>query len=113
MTGRDLSILEGQLHDHLGVSECRVRFVTQATGFTLQIRHSGLQHTLFTQRGSPRVFKNLTLAAAFLKERGVKRFTVMLVQTSASKKGAKATEVGKKKLKRKPAEPRRFLPDLE
>ncbi|MBF8802158.1 hypothetical protein [Pseudomonas asiatica] len=96
MTGSDLSILEGQLQDHLGVAERRVRFVAQATGFTLQIGHSGLQHTLFTQRGRPRVFKNLTLAAAFLKDRGVKRFTVVLVQPSAAKKGAKATAVAKR-----------------
>ncbi|MDV5385057.1 hypothetical protein [Pseudomonas juntendi] len=109
MAGGDFSILEGQLQDHLGVSGCQVRFVAQATGFTLQIEHSDLQHTLFTQRGSPRVFKNLTLAAGFLKDRGVKRFTVVLVQPRAAKlkKGAKP------KRKLKPVERRAFPPDEE
>ncbi|QKL04345.1 hypothetical protein GEV39_24540 [Pseudomonas sp. NY5710] len=104
MVVSDFSILEGQLQDHLGVSGRRVRFVAQATGFTLQIEHSGLKHTLFTQRRSPRVFKNLTLAAAFLKERGVKRFTVVLEERSAAKEGTKTKAGAKTKLKSKSGE---------
>lgn len=107
MSVAEFSILEGQLNDHLAASDRRVRFLAQANGFTLQVEHSGLKHTLFTQRRSPRIFKNLTLAAAFLKERGVKRFTVLLEERSAAKEGAKAKAGAKTKLKSKSGERRR------
>lgn len=113
MAFSDIQILEGQLKEHLGVPGRRVRFVAQTTGFTLQIAHSDLRLTLFTQRGSPRVFKNLTLAAAFLKDREVKCFRVVLEQQSSAKKGPKAETVGKKKPKRKPFGQRAFPPDEE
>lgn len=80
MAGIDFPINERQLQFHLEVAECEVRVLAQADGYTLQVEHSDLAHTLFTQRGNPRVFKNLTTVAAFLKERGVKSFSVMLEQ---------------------------------
>ncbi|WEK29599.1 MAG: hypothetical protein P0Y58_22305 [Candidatus Pseudomonas phytovorans] len=84
MAGIDFPINERQLQFHLEVAECEVRVLAQADGYTLQVGHSDLAHTLFTQRGNPRVFKNLTTVAAFLKERGVKIFSVILEQIAAA-----------------------------
>ena len=91
MAGTDFPITERQLQFHLEVAGCEVRVLTQADGYTLQIEHSDLAHTLHTQRGNPRVFKNLTTVAAFLKERGVKNFSVILEQNAtASSSGIEA-----------------------
>ncbi|WP_445677541.1 hypothetical protein [Pseudomonas putida] len=84
MAGIDFPINERQLQFHLEMAECEVRVLAQADGYILQVEHSDLAHTLFTQRGNPRVFKNLTTVAAFLKERGVKSFSVMLEQIAAA-----------------------------
>ncbi|BAN56646.1 MULTISPECIES: hypothetical protein [Pseudomonas] len=84
MAGTDFPITERQLQFHLEVAECDVRVMAQAGGYSLQVEHSDLAHTLHTQRGNPRVFKNLTTVAAFLKERGVKSFSVMLEQIAAA-----------------------------
>ena len=80
MPGTDFPSTERQLQFHLEVAKCEVRVLAQADGYTLQVEHSDLAHTLFTQRGNPRVFKNLTTVAAFLKERGVMSFSVILEQ---------------------------------
>ena len=66
------------------MAECDVRVLAQADGYTLEIEHSDLAHTLHTQRGNPRVFKNLTTVAAFLKDRGVKSFSVILEQIATA-----------------------------
>jgi hypothetical protein len=84
MTDEGFPISEGQLQFHLKVAKRKVRVLAQGAGFTLQIKHSDMAYILFTQRGSPRAFKSLTTAATFLKERGVKRFMVILEQRSAA-----------------------------
>lgn len=84
MTGAYFPITERQLQFHLEVADCEVRVLAQPDGYTLQIEHSYLAHTLHTQRGNPRVFKNLTTVAAFLKERGVQRFSVILEQIATA-----------------------------
>ncbi|MFG0324013.1 hypothetical protein ACF8EF_17045 [Pseudomonas sp. zjy_15] len=91
MAEAKLPIVDGQLDFHLKVAKRKVRAVAYEDGFTLQIEHSDLAHTLTTQRGSPRVFKNLTTVATFLKDRGVKRFTVILEQRSSDEKAAKSS----------------------
>lgn len=103
MARSEAPITEGQLQFHLRIHKRKVRFVAQADGFTLQVEHSDIPHVLFTQRGSPRVFKNLTLAAAFLKDKGVKKFTVILQQRIvdgvAAKGGAESKARGGVKTK--------------
>lgn len=89
MADAEFPIAEGQLHFHLKVLKRKVRAVAQGGGFTLLIEHSDQAHTLHTQRGGPRVFKSLSTVADFLKERGVKRFTVILEQRSTDEKAAK------------------------
>ena len=84
MASTDFPITERQLQFHLEVAECDVRVLAQADGYTLEIEHSDLAHTLHTQRGNPRVFKNLTTVAAFLKDRGVKSFSVILEQIATA-----------------------------
>ena len=91
MSDAEFPITEGQLDFHLQVAKRKVRVVTHEVGFILQIAHSDLVHTLTTQRGSPRVFKNLTTVATFLKTREVKRFTVILEQRSSDGKVAKSS----------------------
>ncbi len=91
MADAELPIVDGQLDFHLKVAKRKVRAVAREGGFTLQIEHSDLAHTLTTQRGSPRVFKNLSTVATFLKDRGVKRFTVILEQRSSDEKAAKSS----------------------
>jgi hypothetical protein len=113
MAGKEFPISEGQLQFHLEVAKRKVRVLAKGAGFTLQIKHSDMAYILFTQRGSPRAFKSLTTAATFLKERGVKRFMVILEQRSAAdassvvgaesnargKSGAKTTSKRKPRLK--------------
>jgi len=90
MAGADFPITDGQVGFHLKVAKRKVRAVAHGVGFILQIEHSDLVYALYTQRGTPRLFKNLTTVASFLKGRGVKRFTVILEQRSTDEETDKA-----------------------
>lgn len=85
-------IAEGQLQFHLERPNRRVRLVQRGNGYTLQIVHTKTTYLLTAQRRHTRVFKNLTLAAEYLKNKGVKKFTVLLEQENEDEIPAQAED---------------------
>ncbi|SMS12623.1 hypothetical protein CFBP1590__5037 [Pseudomonas viridiflava] len=78
MADLETPFTEIHLPFHLSQKNRKVRLVQRDGGYTLVVVHNDTVHLLTAQRGHVRVFKNLTLAAEYLKAKGVKKFMVYL-----------------------------------